>query len=231
MVEHGDWLTPRFMGRYSFYKLRRCSCGSPAASAKMFGISRFTVRLPLALLCASLPSGMVYLIGARIHSWQAGATAAVLLISSHLWNVHVAAMSPNRRAARRLRHRVWAMYCLFTDPSLQSPACLLGIPPASVARGNPHQDRRGRDSARRFRTLLAPLHPAHAGRPSCAPAPHASRRLRSRPPGTFISSPSITAGSGPNIRPRGPRSSATAADPLNKPLPKRTSFSISSAWP
>ena len=127
MAQHGDWLTPRFMGRYSFYKPPLFMWIS-AASAKMLGISRFTLRLPLALLCG-LAVGLVYLIGARIRSWQAGAAAGVLLISNHLWNVTGAMVLTDALLAA---FDLAAMYCLFSDPLLQSEIAFWGFA-ASVA--------------------------------------------------------------------------------------------------
>jgi hypothetical protein len=127
MARHGDWLTPRYMGRYSFYKPPLFMWIS-AASARMLGISRFTVRLPLALLCG-LAVGMVYLIGVRNRSWQTGAAAGVLLISNHLWNVTGAMVLTDALLAA---FDIAAMYCLFTDPSLQSEIAFWGFA-ASVA--------------------------------------------------------------------------------------------------
>ncbi len=122
MVQRGDWLTPRYMGRYSFYKPPLFMWIS-AASARMLGISRFTVRFPLALLCG-LAVGMVYLIGVRIRSWQAGAASAILLISDHLWNVSGAMVLTDALLAA---FDIAAMYWLFMDSSLESMLAFWGF--------------------------------------------------------------------------------------------------------
>ena len=127
MVERGDWLTPRYMGRFSFYKPPLFRWIS-AASARLLGISRFTLRFPLALLCG-LAAGLVFLIGARIRSWQAGAAAAVLLISNHLWNVSGAMVLTDALLAAA---DISAMYWLLGDPSLRSGLAFWGFA-ASVA--------------------------------------------------------------------------------------------------
>lgn len=127
MVERGDWLTPRFMGRYSFYKPPLFMWIS-AASGKLLGISRFTLRLPLALLCG-LAVGLIFQVGARIRSPQAGAAAAILLISDHLWNVSAAMVLTDALLAA---FEIAAMACLFADPLLESAPAFWGFA-ASVA--------------------------------------------------------------------------------------------------
>src|SRR5262245_36767984 len=59
MAQHGGWLTPEFMGRYALYKppLLPWIAGF---SARLFGVSRIGLRLPVALLC-SLALGLVFL--------------------------------------------------------------------------------------------------------------------------------------------------------------------------
>jgi Dolichyl-phosphate-mannose-protein mannosyltransferase len=127
MVQQGDWLTPRYMGRYSFYKPPLFMWIS-AASGRILGISRFALRFPLALLCA-VAVGLVFLIGAKIRSWETGAAAAVLLISNHLWNVSGAMVLTDALLAAL---DVAAMYWLFVDPTLKSGGAFWGFA-ASVA--------------------------------------------------------------------------------------------------
>src|SRR5580704_1128078 len=84
MARQGDWLTPYFMGRLALYKppLLYWVAGF---SARILGVSRLALRLPVALI-ASLGLGLVFLWVAELRSWQAGACAAVLLASNHLWH-------------------------------------------------------------------------------------------------------------------------------------------------
>src|SRR5581483_61593 len=85
MVRQGEWLTPRYMGRFSFFKPPLFMWLS-GFSARIAGISRVALRFPLALLC-SLAVGLVFLFAAKIRSVQAGLAAALLLVSNYLWNV------------------------------------------------------------------------------------------------------------------------------------------------
>src|ERR1041384_7313627 len=77
MAQSGEWLTPKFMGRYALYKppLLAWLAG---LSARGVGISRTGLRLPIALMC-SLALGLVFLWGAELRSWQAGGCAALLV--------------------------------------------------------------------------------------------------------------------------------------------------------
>ncbi|HWC95463.1 MAG TPA: phospholipid carrier-dependent glycosyltransferase, partial [Candidatus Sulfopaludibacter sp.] len=85
MALHGDWLTPKFMGRLALYKPPLLIWVS-AASARILGISRLALRLPIAFFC-SLALGLVFLFAAELGSWQTGVCAAILLASNHLWHV------------------------------------------------------------------------------------------------------------------------------------------------
>src|SRR5690349_1629814 len=51
MAEHGDWLTPHFMGRLALYKPPLLIWLS-GLSGRIFGITRFTLRLPLVIIAA-----------------------------------------------------------------------------------------------------------------------------------------------------------------------------------
>ena len=73
MAREGDWLTPRFMGRYALYK-PPLLIWVAAASSKLLGVSRLSVRLPIALLSA-LALGLIFLWAGEIAGWQAGAVA------------------------------------------------------------------------------------------------------------------------------------------------------------
>ena len=85
MARAGTWLTPMFMGRYALYKPPLLMWAS-AVSARILGVSRLALRLPVALL-SSLAVGLIFLWAAELRSWQAGACAALLVASNHLWHV------------------------------------------------------------------------------------------------------------------------------------------------
>ncbi|SPE42931.1 membrane hypothetical protein [Candidatus Sulfopaludibacter sp. SbA3] len=122
MAQNGDWLTPTFMGRLALYKPPLLIWLS-AASARLLGVSRLALRFPIALLC-SLAVGLVFLFAAELNSWQAGACAAALLASNHLWHVlGGSCMTDGILVALT----VAAVYCLFADPWLESKAAFWGF--------------------------------------------------------------------------------------------------------
>jgi 4-amino-4-deoxy-L-arabinose transferase-like glycosyltransferase len=81
MARGDGWLTPKFLGRYALYKPPMLYWLS-GISAKIFGESRFALRLP-SLIAGAATATIVYL---WLGGW-AGIAAAVLLISSHLFFV------------------------------------------------------------------------------------------------------------------------------------------------
>ena len=121
-AHQGGWLTPIFMGRYGLYKPPLLMWAS-GLSARILGVSRLALRLPVALL-ASLAVGLVFLWVAELRSWQAGACAAALVVSNHLWHVLAGmTMTDGLLAA----FYVAAMFCLFSDPWLESKSALWGF--------------------------------------------------------------------------------------------------------
>jgi hypothetical protein len=126
-ARQGGWLTPIFMGRYGLYKPPLLMWVS-GLSAYILGVSRLALRLPVALL-ASLAVGLVFLWVAELRSWWAGACAAALVVSNHLWHVLAGmSMTDGLLAAFYMA----AMFCLFWDPWLESKSALWGFA-ASVA--------------------------------------------------------------------------------------------------
>jgi hypothetical protein len=121
-ARQGGWLTPIFMGRYGLYKPPLLMWVS-GFSARILGVSRLALRLPVALL-ASLSVGLVFLWGAELRSWQAGACAAALLVSNHLWHV-LAGMSMTDGLLAAFYTA--AMFALFSDPWLESKWALWGF--------------------------------------------------------------------------------------------------------
>src|ERR1039457_2760591 len=70
MARQGDWLTPRFMGRYALYK-PPLLVWAAAASCKLLGVSRLGLRLPVALLSA-LALGLIFLWAGELAGWHGG---------------------------------------------------------------------------------------------------------------------------------------------------------------
>lgn len=82
MVTRGGWMTPMLSGRYSFEKPPLLMWLS-ALSMKVFGIGRFTARLP-AVLAGALAAMLVFAVVRAARSSLAGAAAALLVISNQL---------------------------------------------------------------------------------------------------------------------------------------------------
>jgi hypothetical protein len=123
----GGWLTPTFMGRMALYKPPLLIWMS-GLSARLAGVSRLALRFPIALICA-LAAGLVFWWAAEVRSWQAGAAAALLLASNHLWHVLGGMCLTD---GLLVAFYTAAMYCLFADPWLESPFAFWGYA-ASVA--------------------------------------------------------------------------------------------------
>ena len=128
MARDGDWLTPRFMGRYALYK-PPLLVWAAAVSSRVFGVSRLSLRLPMAILSA-IAVGFIFLWAGELAGWQAGAVAAALLLSNHLWQTLAALCMTD---ALLLAFYVAALYALFWDPWLESRGSLLGFSAAVAA--------------------------------------------------------------------------------------------------
>ena len=63
MAREGDWLTPRFMGRYALYKPPLLIWGA-ALATRILGVSRLALRLPGVILSA-LALGLLFLWACR----------------------------------------------------------------------------------------------------------------------------------------------------------------------
>src|SRR6266540_5771547 len=113
------WMTPRFMGRFALYKPPMLIWGA-ALSTKLLGVSRIALRLPSSILSA-LALGLLFLWAAELAGWRAGAIAAALLLSNHLWySLSTLCMSD----AFLVSFYVASFYALFSDPWLESRAAL-----------------------------------------------------------------------------------------------------------
>jgi Dolichyl-phosphate-mannose-protein mannosyltransferase len=128
MARDGNWLTPRFMGRFALFK-PPLLVWTAAVSNKLLGISRISVRLPIAIFSA-LALGIIFLWAGELAGWQAGAVAGALLLSNHLWNTLAMLCMTD---GLLLAFYIAAFYALFCDPWLESRAALLGFSAAVAA--------------------------------------------------------------------------------------------------
>lgn len=128
MAERGDWLTPHFLGRLALYKppLLDWLAG---ASARILGVSRVTLRLPVVLI-AALALGLIFLFGAEAGRLSAGVFAVVLLLSNRLWMVPASMVLTDALLAS---FEIAAIYCLLYDPWLESPLAFWGFAGALAA--------------------------------------------------------------------------------------------------
>jgi hypothetical protein len=127
MATRGGWSTPVFMGRFGLYKPPLLIWLS-GLSTRILGVSRLALRLPVALF-VSLATGLLFLWVAELRSWQAGAAAALLVSSNHLWHVLGGMCMTD---GLLVAFYIAALYCLFADPWLESRLALAGFS-ASVA--------------------------------------------------------------------------------------------------
>jgi Dolichyl-phosphate-mannose-protein mannosyltransferase len=122
MARQGEWLTPRFMGRYALYK-PPLLIWAAALSTRAFGIFPWSLRLPAALL-AALSLGLLFLWAAELSGLTAGAMLVALVLSNHLWLTLCGLCLTD---GLLLSFGVAAFYALFTDPWLESRACFFGF--------------------------------------------------------------------------------------------------------
>ena len=122
MATQGGWMTPRFLGRLALYK-PPLTLWLAGASAKLLGVSRLALRLPL-ILIAALGLGLLFLLCAEMDAWYAGAFAVAMLLCSPLWMVPASMVLTDALLAS---FEIAAIYCLFTDPWLESPAVFWGF--------------------------------------------------------------------------------------------------------
>lgn len=127
MARGANWLRPKFLG----YALREPPMlfWLSAASARVFGISRFAFRFPV-LAIAALAAGLLFLWAAELGGWPAGALAVALLISNNLWHVLSGMALTDALSAA---FGIAALYALFADPWLESKASFWGFSSAAAA--------------------------------------------------------------------------------------------------
>jgi hypothetical protein len=115
MADHGDYLTPRFLGRLALYKPPVLYWLS-AAGVKIVGRNSFAVRLP-SILAGAATVTLIFAMLRMATSVAAALTGAILLIGSHLFFV----MSRVGLTDALLTAEIAAaMYALWRDPRLAS---------------------------------------------------------------------------------------------------------------
>jgi hypothetical protein len=115
MARHGDWLTPKFLGRLALYK-------SPfyywlsASAVKVLGATNFALRSP-SILAGAVTVAIVFAWVRAAAGAMAGLTAALLLIASHLFFV---ISRTGLMDALLTFETTLAMFALARDPRLES---------------------------------------------------------------------------------------------------------------
>ena len=127
MAERGDWLTPHFLGRLALYKPPLLMWLS-GISGRIFGITRFTLRLPVVIL-AALGIGILVLWGAEAGGVRAGACVALFLLGNHLFNTLSTLVMTD---ALLVTFTAAAVYAIYADPWLESRAALWGFAAATA---------------------------------------------------------------------------------------------------
>ena len=122
MAREGDWLTPKFLGRYALYKPPLLYWLS-GVSAKLLGVSAFSLRLP-SLLAGTLVCVLVFAWLRKSHSLAAAVAAVILLLSNQLWHVL------SRLCLTDVLLALWtvaALFCLSRDPTLAGRPSSWGV--------------------------------------------------------------------------------------------------------
>jgi 4-amino-4-deoxy-L-arabinose transferase-like glycosyltransferase len=128
MALHGDWLTPKVLGRIFLFKppLQLWLSG---LSLKLFGISLLALRLPM-LIAGSLGAVLVYCWCAPAGFGRAGIVGVLLLLSDPVWHTF------SRLCYTDILLAVFtmaALYCVVLDPLLQRRSTFLGFCIATAA--------------------------------------------------------------------------------------------------
>lgn len=99
------------------------------SSLRLFGMSPLALRLLVAVVGA-LAGCLMFLWAAEVRGWMAGLCAAALLVSNHWWHVLGGVASIEIVLAAFF---IAAMFCLFTDPWLETRSTLWGFAGAVAA--------------------------------------------------------------------------------------------------
>src|SRR5260370_31912049 len=128
MALHGDWLTPKVLGRVFLFKppLQLWLSG---LSLKLFGISLLALRLPM-LIAGSFGAVLVYLWCTQVGFARAGIVGVLLLLSNPVWHIF------SRLCYTDILLAVFsaaALYCVVLDPLLQRRSTFVGFCAATAA--------------------------------------------------------------------------------------------------
>jgi hypothetical protein len=128
MALHGDWLTPKVLGRIFLFKppLQLWLSG---LSLKLFGISLLALRLPM-LIAGALGAVLIYCWCAQVGSARAGIAGVLLLLSNPVWHTFSRLCYTDILLAV---FTVAALYCVVLDPLLQRRPTFLGFCAATAA--------------------------------------------------------------------------------------------------
>ncbi|MEO7145209.1 MAG: phospholipid carrier-dependent glycosyltransferase, partial [Bryobacteraceae bacterium] len=85
MAADGDWISPKFLGRYAFYK-PPLLYWTTAIGVKLFGPSLVSLRLP-SLIAGALTALLVFGWLCRFRGMLAGSLGVLLVLSDHLLHV------------------------------------------------------------------------------------------------------------------------------------------------
>jgi hypothetical protein len=124
MATEGDWLTPRFLGRFALYKPPLLYWLS-GVSIKLFGIHAFAIRLPEFLAAAAIATLVFWMVQSAF-STTAAFGAFLLTISDPLWHILGRLNLTDMILALCITA---AAACLHVDPALRrrGPFLLFGI--------------------------------------------------------------------------------------------------------
>lgn len=117
MTQHGNWLTPTYLGRYVLNKPPLLQWLT-AATVSLFGPSAWSARV-VSLLAASLIATLIFVWMAEMWSIPIAAAGILLLVSSHLFYLFA------RLCVTDMLLTLWitgAMFVLGRDPALRNPA-------------------------------------------------------------------------------------------------------------
>jgi Dolichyl-phosphate-mannose-protein mannosyltransferase len=128
MALHGDWMTPKVLGRIFLFKppLQLWLSG---LSLKLFGISLLALRLPI-LIAGALGVVLVYGWCAQVGSTRVGIAGVLLLLSNPVWHIFSRLCYTDILLAV---FTVAALYCVVLDPLLQRRSTFLGFCVATAA--------------------------------------------------------------------------------------------------
>ncbi|HUS06874.1 MAG TPA: glycosyltransferase family 39 protein, partial [Bryobacteraceae bacterium] len=122
MATQGGWLTPKFLGRFAFYKPPLLYWLS-ASAGRLFGISPLALRIPSVVGGAAV-AALVFWWALRMEGLVAGIGAVLLLGSTYLWYT----LGTLNLTDMLLTCCITAAaLCLFVDPQLRRRHVWLGL--------------------------------------------------------------------------------------------------------